>query len=156
MGRRICFDTNIIVAGFLVDHEMHGICHPWLCRANDREFQALLSVHSLAEVYSVVTRLPKPYRLSAQIAQRLILENLSSFERVELTSADYESVLELGVRLGIVGGGIYDALIAKAAIVGNADRLLTSNAKHFTRLGEDIARLVQGPEIQWNSTGANQ
>lgn len=143
---RICFDTNVIVAGLLVDHEMHEICRPWLRRANNREFQALLSVHSLAEVYSVVTRLPKPYRLSAEIARRLMLENLSNFERIALTSRDYESVLESGVRLGIVGGGIYDALIARSAIVGNADRLLTSNAKHFIRLGEDVARLVQVPK----------
>ena len=146
MVMRICFDTNVIVAGLLVDHEMHEICRPWLRRANNREFQALVSVHSLAEVYSVVTRLPKPYRLSAEIARRLMLENLSNFERIALTSTDYESVLESGVRLGIVGGGIYDALIARSAIVGNADRLLTLNAKHFIRLGEDVARLVQVPK----------
>lgn len=94
----------------------------------------------------MVTRLPKPYRLSAEIARRLMLENLSNFERIALTSTDYESVLESGVRLGIVGGGIYDALIARSAIVGNADRLLTLNAKHFIRLGEDVARLVQVPK----------
>ena len=75
-----------------------------------------------------------------------MLENLSCFERIELTAVDYDSVLESGVRLGIVGGGIYDALIAKSAIVGKADRLLTSNAKHFIRLGEDVARLIQVPE----------
>ena len=143
---RICFDTNVIVAGLLADHEMNGVCRPWLRRAHDREFQALLSVHTLAEVYSVMTRLPKPYRLSAEVTRRLILENLCNFEQIELTSADYESVLESGVRLGILGGGIYDALIARAAIVGKADRLLTSNAKHFIRLGEDVARLVQVPE----------
>jgi len=110
---RIYFDTNVIVAGLLADHEMNGVCRPWLRRAHDREFQALLSVHTLAEVYSVMTRLPKPYRLSAEVTRRLILENLCNFERIELTSADYES----GVRLGILGGGIYDPLIARAAIV---------------------------------------
>lgn len=64
---RVCFDTNVIVAGILTDHQMHSVCRPWLNRAKNQEFQALLSVHSLAEVYSVITRLPKPYRVSAEM-----------------------------------------------------------------------------------------
>lgn len=49
------------------------------------------------------------------------------------------------MRLGIKGGGIYDALIAQAALQAKADVLLTANAKHFVRLGERIANLVQVP-----------
>jgi predicted nucleic acid-binding protein len=143
---RVCFDTNVIVAGILTDHQMHSVCRPWLNRAKNQEFQALLSVHSLAEVYSVITRLPKPYRVSAEVAQRLMVDNLAGFERVELTGADYELVLADVVRLGITSGGIFDALIARAAIVGRADSLLTFNAKDFVRLGESIAALIQIPE----------
>lgn len=143
---RVCFDTNVIVAGILTDHQMHSMCRPWLNRAKNFEFRALLSVHSLAEVYSVITRLPKPYRVSAEVAQRLMVDNLGSFERIELMGADYDLVLADVVRLGITSGGIFDALIARAAIVGRADSLLTFNAKDFVRLGPSIAALVQIPE----------
>lgn len=49
------------------------------------------------------------------------------------------------VGLNLPGGGIYDALIAQAALKGNVDRLLTLNPNDFVRLGEDIASLVQTP-----------
>ena len=50
------------------------------------------------------------------------------------------------VSLNLPGGGIFDALIAQAALKGNAEVLLTLNAKHFTRLGAEIASLVQIPQ----------
>jgi hypothetical protein len=71
---------------------------------------------------------------------------LASFERVGLTGADYDWVLADVVGRGIKSGGIFDALIARAAIVGQADSLLTFNAKDFVRLGESIAALIQIPE----------
>jgi predicted nucleic acid-binding protein len=43
------------------------------------------------------------------------------------------------VALNLPGGGIFDALIAQAALKANADILLTLNFNHFTRLGEVIA-----------------
>ena len=144
---RVCFDANVIVAGILTDHQMHSVCRPWLNWAKNLEFQGSLSVYSLAEVYSVITRLPKPYRVLAKVAQRLMVDNLASFERVELTGADYDEVLADVVRLGITSGGIFDALIARAAIIVRADLLLTFNAKDFVRLGESIAALIQMQEF---------
>lgn len=55
-------------------------------------------------------------------------------------------VLAQMVSLNLTGGGIYDALIAQAAVKAEANILLTLNPNHFTRLGEDMARLVQVPE----------
>jgi predicted nucleic acid-binding protein len=48
--------------------------------------------------------------------------------------------------LNLPGGGIFDALIAQAALKSSADRLLTLNPKHFTRLDTAIADLVHVPE----------
>jgi len=41
--------------------------------------------------------------------------------------------------LQLPGGGIFDALIAQAAIKISADRLATLNPKYFTRLSSTIA-----------------
>jgi predicted nucleic acid-binding protein len=142
---RICFDTNVVVAGFLVDHDRHDVCRPWLGRAKNNEFQALISVHSLAEIYSVLTRLPMPHRLSPQTVERMLNENLVNFERIALSVTDYEAVLGDVVRLGIVSGGIFDALIGRAAIMGRADRILTFNVRDFERLGDEVRGLIQVP-----------
>jgi predicted nucleic acid-binding protein len=142
---RICFDINILVAGLLVDHGRHQVCRSWLDRAKNNEFQPLLSVHSLAEAYSVLTRLPVPHRLSPQTVERILHENLHSFERIALSASDYETVLADVVRLGITSGGIFDALIGRAAIVGRADRLLTFNVRDFERLGDEVRHLIQVP-----------
>jgi predicted nucleic acid-binding protein len=142
---RICFDTNVVVAGLLVDHDRHALCRLWLDRAKNNEFQALISVHSLAEIYSVLTRLPMPHRLSPQTVERMLNENLANFERIALSVTDYEAVLGDVVRLGIVSGGIFDALIGRAAIVGRADRILTFNVRDFERLGDAVRGLIQVP-----------
>ena len=48
--------------------------------------------------------------------------------------------------LKLGGGGIFDAVIAQAALKVEADCILTLNPKDFTRLGDEIAVLVQMPE----------
>jgi hypothetical protein len=39
-----------------------------------------------------------------------------------------------------------DALIAQAAVKAGVDLLLTLNAKHFVRLGEEIKAIVRVPQ----------
>jgi predicted nucleic acid-binding protein len=114
-------------------------------RAQRGEFEGFIATHSLAETYSILTRLPMPYSVGAATAQRLLTENLARFSKVSLTAEDCETTIATVMRLGITGSGIYDALIAQAALQANVDTLLTSNAKHFVRLGEQIANIVQVP-----------
>ena len=49
------------------------------------------------------------------------------------------------VTLNLTGGGIYDSLIAQVVFKVEVDRLLTLNPKHFIRLGEEVAKLVEVP-----------
>jgi predicted nucleic acid-binding protein len=48
-------------------------------------------------------------------------------------------------KLGLAGGAVYDALIARAALKAKAERLLTLNPAHFRRLGQDIEAIVAVP-----------
>jgi predicted nucleic acid-binding protein len=50
------------------------------------------------------------------------------------------------VALKLPGGGIFDALIAQAALKAKVDILFTLNPNHFTRLGEAIAQITQVPQ----------
>jgi len=47
--------------------------------------------------------------------------------------------------LNLPGGGIFDALIAQAAVKVSADRILTLNPSHFTRLNKAIAQIIEIP-----------
>jgi predicted nucleic acid-binding protein len=136
----------VLVAAFEVSHPRHTVCLPWLQQAQIEQIQGLIATHTLAELYSVLTRLPVRPRISPELAQRLIRENLQRFEVIPLTTEDYQMVLAQMVNLNLTGDGIYDTLIAQAAVKAEVNTLLTLNPNHFTRLGEDIARLVQVPQ----------
>ncbi len=130
----------------MVEHPRHSVCFPWLEQSRQQEIQAFISTHTLAEAYSVLTGTPTRSRISPAVAQELLTDCLRYFEVVSIDADDYQAAIAQMVALNLPGGGIYDALIAQAALKGNAEVLLTLNAKHFTRLGDTIAPLVQTPQ----------
>ncbi|MGI8499563.1 MAG: hypothetical protein ACR2LR_00255 [Hassallia sp.] len=83
--------------------------------------------------------------MASLTAQRLIDENLNLFVAIPLTADDYQQAIACMVGLNLPGGGIFDALIAQAALKAGVDILLTLNPNHFTRLGQDLAKWVQVP-----------
>jgi predicted nucleic acid-binding protein len=109
------------------------------------DIDGYVSTHTFAELYSVLTRLPVRPIISPAIAQRLIDENLNLFVEIPLTADDYKQAIACMVRLNLPGGGIFDALIAQAALKAEVDILLTLNPNHFIRLGQDVAERVQVP-----------
>lgn len=139
------FDTSVLVAAFVTNHPKHEICLPWVSQVKTGRMQGFIATHTLAETYAVLTRLPIRPRISPQLAQRLMQENLAQFQVIPLAFEDYQTVIAQMVKQNLAGGSIYDALIAQVAIKAKVDRLLTLNPDHFTRLGEEIAQLVFVP-----------
>ena len=142
---KVLFDTSVLVAAFVVSHPRHSVCLPWLQQVQENKIDGYLSTHTFAELYSVLTRLPIKPSISPAIAQRLIDENLASFTAIPLTADDYHKAISTMVSLNLSGGGIYDTIIAQAAIKAEADTILTLNPNHFTSLGEDISENVKVP-----------
>jgi predicted nucleic acid-binding protein len=105
----------------------------------------LISSHTLAELYAVLTTLPVSPRISPDMAWRLINENLEiTAAVVPLAAKDYRETIRLLKDGGFSGGIVYDALIFKAAVKSGADSLLTLNSADFTRLkfGE-VPRIIE-------------
>jgi len=75
--------------------------------------QLALSGHALVETYSVLTRLPGDARLAPSDAARLLAARFPS--PLVLSSARARRLPDTLSRLGIVGGGVYDAMVALAA-----------------------------------------
>ncbi len=81
-----------------------------------------LSGHAAYEIYSVLTRLPPPHRISAALAHRMIEANFPATRHLD---ADHgSSALSVLAAAGVAAGGVYDGLVALAALA--ADELLVS------------------------------
>ncbi|MCL1466017.1 type II toxin-antitoxin system VapC family toxin [Argonema galeatum] len=142
---KVLFDTSVLVPALIVNHPKHSVCFSRLKAAESKQIQGFISTHSLAETYSVITRLPIQPRITTQQAQSIIVDVLQYLEVIPLLSNDYQIAINQMATLNIPGGGIFDALIAQAALKAEVGVILTLNPNHFTRLGSAIAALVQVP-----------
>ena len=98
-------------------------------------------------MYSVLTKLPPPYRHAPEQAFLSIEENvLKHFKTISLMGTDYAAFLREAVGSGIRGGTIYDALLLKCAAKAGADRVYTLNLKHFQSIADpEIIRKLSEP-----------
>jgi len=142
---RILFDTSVIIAGLVESHPMHRRAFPWLKRAKADEFEWIVASHTIAELYAVLSTLPIKPRITPLIARKLITEFIEPNGKIiSLTPGEYKSVIKQISELGLAGGIIYDALIAKVAQKSRVERLLTLNIDDFSRAwpgGEKIITL---------------
>jgi predicted nucleic acid-binding protein len=117
-----------------------------LARALSGEIVPVMAAHTLAELFAVLTTLPLKPRISASTALRLRDDNLpQDTEVVALTADDYRLVVDRLAGLGLAGGVVYDALIARAAEIAQADRLVTLNESHFHRAWPEGRDRITGP-----------
>ena len=129
---KVLLDSATLIAAMLPDHVHHADAYPWLARGKAGAFEFLVSGHSLAEVYSVLTRLPRTPRISPADAWKLLEENVTSCANlVTLSGSDYAALIAELSQRGVIGGAVYDAVIAKAAELAQVDRLITLNEAHF-------------------------
>ena len=143
---KILFDTSLIIAALVESHPMHIRAFPWLKKAKAEDFDLVVASHTIAELYAVLSSLPIKPRISPSVSWRLINENIVSLGKiVSLTPAEYSSTIRQISEFGLVGGIIYDALIAKAAQKSKVDRLLTLNLEHFTRVWPEGEKIISLP-----------
>jgi predicted nucleic acid-binding protein len=143
---RVFFDTSVLVAASVEPHPMHERSLVWVKRAKGEELEMLVASHTIAELYGVLTTLPIRPRISPDTAVRLILENVRKIAKiVPLSASDYEATIDRLAELGIPGGAVYDALIARAAEKSGAERVLTLNAGDFERVWPEGKALLSLP-----------
>ncbi|MGG6270037.1 type II toxin-antitoxin system VapC family toxin [Leptolyngbya sp. AN03gr2] len=141
----VLYDASVLIAALLIEHENHNLALSRLEMARQGVVKGYVSTHSLAELYSVMTRLPLPLRVLPDEAEAAIVDLLDYLEPVPLFADEYQQAIRRMVTLKLVGGGIFDAVIAQAALKAEVEQLLTFNPKDFTRLGDEIASIVQVP-----------
>jgi predicted nucleic acid-binding protein len=140
---RAFFDTSALVPVFYGDHVHHK---PSL----DRFIQfdkttGCCGAHSLAEVYSTLTRMPGKHRISAEQAMLFISSIRERLSIIALTGDEYADALQAFSGLGIVGGGISDAMLAQCAVKTKAKIIYTWNNRHYAMCGPEIVAILRAP-----------
>jgi len=132
---KILFDTSVLVAALVQPHPLHNRALSWLKKAKAEEFELIVSSHTIAELYAVLSTLPVSPRITPGLAWRLIHESVEPVASViSLSSSDYFATIKRMSDLGISGGAVYDALIVKTARKSEVDRVLTFNVNDFKRI----------------------
>lgn len=136
-------DTSVLVATFYGDHEHHEKSLDPFLRFG--RVNACCGLHSLAEVYATLTRMPGPRRTAPKEALLFLADIRENLAVVGIDESEYASCLAEAAANGIVGGAVYDALLAHCALKAGAEAIYTWNPKDFLRLSESVASLVKQP-----------
>jgi predicted nucleic acid-binding protein len=137
------FDTSLLVPVFYGDHVHHSASLDLFVQF-DRD-SGCCGAHSLAEVYATLTRMPGRHRISGEQAM-LFVGSLR--ERLTIVALDGDEVarsLSESATLGIVGGAIYDALLASCALKASAEAIYTWNTRHYAQCGPEVIRRLRTP-----------
>jgi predicted nucleic acid-binding protein len=136
-------DTSVLVPVFYGDHAHHNASLDLFLKLNPST--GCCGAHSLAEVYSTLTRTPGKHRISGDQAM-LFIGNISErLAIVALDGAEYTTALHQSSELGIVGGGIYDAMLAHCALKAKARTIYTWNLRHYALCGPDVTKRLKTP-----------
>ena len=142
---RVLFDTSTLIAALIDSHPAHSPAASRWQRAKARIDVGLIAMHSIAELYAILTTLPQARLPTAMVRQIILRDVLDTLEIVALTPDDYRAVINQLAESDIIGGTTYDALILHAAERANVDQILTLNMRHFRRVRPDLADKIVSP-----------
>jgi predicted nucleic acid-binding protein len=126
----IFFDTTVLVAASVQGHPHYARARPALQRVARGLDKGFISVHSLAEVYAALTRLPLKPRIYPLEALRILTDNIMPhLEIIPIGKKDYVEALNAVGNGGWSGGKIYDALLLCSATKNPVERGQTESAK---------------------------
>lgn len=136
------YDTSLIIAGVLKNHSHHKFAYPWLKASQEKKVEASVSSHTLAELYSVLTRLPIQPALPPEFVSTFLhKEVLRDFSVIDLSAKDYREAIKRVAIKSLRGGIIYDALHVQACLKKNLSGIVSFNDKDFLRLLEQDDRI---------------
>jgi predicted nucleic acid-binding protein len=136
-------DTSVLIPVFSGNHIHHQPSIRLFLQLN--KSTGCCGAHSLIELYSTLTRMPGKRRISVVQAMAAIGKIRERLSLVALDVDEYAHALAASAALGIVGGTIYDAVLAHCAIKAQAEIIYTWNTRHFALCGQDIEQRLRTP-----------
>jgi len=139
-------DTSVLVAACIRNHPHYERARPVLETIASGKEVGIISVHSLAEMFSALTSVPLAPRILPTEAHAIIATNIKKhFQVVSVTMEMYERAIQVCVGKGLGGGKVYDALLIECARQSRADRIYTFNLHDFRRLAPDLTDRLTAP-----------
>lgn len=137
------FDSSVLIAALWEGHAHHEASFRRFAAA-ERSHSAC-ALHTLAEVYGVMTALPvRPVILPEQ-ALLFVDEVRSRLSTISLDAGEYHETIRGAADRGLAGGRIYDALLLRCAAKAKAEIIYTWNLKHFRAVAPDLAERIRTP-----------
>ena len=138
------FDSSVLVAAFYKAHVHHEASLAAVATASKKT--ASCAAHTLAEVYSVMTRLPVRPRISPDQGLLFVESIRERFSIVALSEKEVYEVIAAAAGQGVGGGKVYDAMILRCAEKSKAEAIYTWNLDDFRQLaGKGIAERLRTP-----------
>ena len=130
-------DSTVLVAAMAAAHPHHNRARLILESIIMRTNRGLAAAHSLAEMYTALTRMPVSPRIHPKDAEKLIQANIvPHLQLVYAYERDYLGAISMVANLGLPGGKACDALILQCAAKSGADRILTFNTAGLIELAD--------------------
>ena len=104
-----------------------------------------MAMHSLAELFTVLSGRPVPLRMPPVEAVKVVAHLAKRFTTVSLTAKEYVETIEHLADRGHSGGIVYDALLIACARKAKAGRIYTLNPRHFRLVAPDLAPRIAEP-----------
>jgi hypothetical protein len=123
-------DSNYLICVLQSWNTHHATTIADLERRLDRGYEFHLIPHTLLESYSVMTRMPDPFRKPPATVLGLLRKNFAEFPLLPSPGNPWQLLDGLAER-GLGGGQTYDRSIAFAAHQAGIGELVTWNVKHF-------------------------
>lgn len=136
-------DTSVLIAAFWGGHAQHTASLRCLAAA-DRKHSAC-GIHSLAEVYAVMTSLPVAPLLPPEQVMLFVNEARSRLTPISLDEKEYLQTIQKCADRGLTSGRVYDALLLGCAAKCSAQTIFTWNLKHFQSIAPEIAGRIRTP-----------
>jgi predicted nucleic acid-binding protein len=133
----------VLIATFQADHPHHQPSLQRFLECNPET--GCCGGHTLAEVYATLTRMPPKQRISPSQAILLVNTIRERLTTIALTSEEDVAALQFAADLGIIGGNVYDAMLAQCALKSGAEIIYTWNTKHYARCGPEVTRRLRTP-----------
>lgn len=136
-------DTSVLVPVFYGDHVHHEASLALFLKYS--RTQVCCGAHSLAEVYSTLTRMPPPHRLGGEQAMLFLGDIQSRLSLVALEGGEYFEAMREFAGMGVVGGAVYDGLLARCALKARAETIYTWNVRHYRLFGAEVQKKLRMP-----------
>ena len=135
---RVFLDTSVLVAASAKTHPHHVPAFEALRRVAAGQDKGYVGMHSIAETFAALTRLPVQPRIHPSEAARIVRDNvIKHCTLVPAGRAEYLEALTVMQDRGLSGAKIYDALLLVCAARSLAERIYTFNLGDFRALAPD-------------------